>query len=78
MKARKKSNKIQSRENDGLLWKAAPPVDQISQSCLLGIHNFTLPITMPASHLFWGKDTPCPINRTDVSKMLLHDGIPQM
>ena len=33
---------------------------------------------MPASHLFGGKDTPCPINRTDVSYMLLHDGNPNV
>ena len=44
----------------------------------LSLLLFTLPTTMPASHLFGGKDTPCPINRTDVSYMLLHDGNPNV
>ena len=158
MKVSKKSNKIQTRENDGISLKAVPPVDQTSQCCLPGIHSwknqaifrlalliicqctrkycfflhfavridiyddwidtlsaqkvlqhalkwyfrlfwgkfwiitsvlflcvkflslllFTLLTTMPASHLFGGKDTPCPINRTDVSYMLLHDGNPNV
>ena len=44
----------------------------------LSLLLFTLLTTMPASHLFGGKDTPCPINRTDVSYMLLHDGNPNV